>query len=131
MPDILTLQKKGVVVLKNIFDTEQLSNLICITTQCFQDIETLIQKKGIKQVKEHLPAQYNFLPYVTSLNICALNDYDDLATTEALNLLKNQAINLILTKTLGENFKIDLTQAWLRKQYAPANYHELHHPHCW
>jgi ectoine hydroxylase-related dioxygenase (phytanoyl-CoA dioxygenase family) len=131
MADILTLQEQGVVVLKNIFNFEQLSKLIQATEQCFESIEILSKEKGIHQVKNHLPTNYNFLPHVTSLNICALDDYDNSVITETLNLIESSPIREIISKIMGENSKLDLNQSWLRKQYAPANYHDLHHPHAW
>lgn len=131
MSHLLTLQQKGVIVLKNIFNFEQLSNLNKATEKCFNNIETLIKEKGINNVKNYLPSHYNFLPHVTSLNISALNDYDSQIITDILSLIENSLIQQILGETMGENHKVKLDQCWLRKQYAPSNYHNLHQPHRW
>ncbi len=131
MSHLLTLQQKGVIVLKNIFNFEQLFQLRQVTEKCFNDIEILIKEKGINQVNNYLPSSYNFLPHVTSLNISALNDYDSQIITDILSLIKNSLIQQILVQIMGENLKIKLDQCWLRKQYAPSNYHNLHQPHRW
>jgi len=127
----LTLQQKGVIVVKNIFQPEQLLQLKLIADQCFFEIETLIKAKGINHIKSYLPEHYQFLPHVTSLNILALNDYDSSIIPNILNLVKNSLIQSILIESMGEKIKVNLTQSWLRKQYAPCHSPRWHHSHSW
>lgn len=135
MNDLITLQlilqQKGVIVLKNILPIDQLLMLKLIIDRCFSDLEQLIKTKGINQLKSHLPEHYQFLPHVTSLNILALNDYDSSIIPNILNLIKNSLIQSILTEAMGNKIKVNLSQSWLRKQYAPCHYPSWHHAHSW
>ena len=131
MYSILELQKKGVTILNSIFTHEQLLHLIPTTEKCFINLEKIIQEKGIENVKNYLPSSYNFRENVTSLNICALNDYSPFIIQDILTLVENRLIQKILTVIMGEKVNLNFQECWLRKQYAPSNYHKLHHPHTW
>ena len=51
--------------------------------------------------------------------------------TILLRSLASGRISALLRPTLGANIAVNLDQAWVRRQYAPARYPPLHAPHGW
>ncbi|MEQ9358472.1 hypothetical protein [Coleofasciculus chthonoplastes] len=130
------LKNYGVVLLKGILDTAQLSLVTRSATQCFSYIEQIIHEQGIEQVSDYLPFYYFFNIRVTSVSLFAL---DDDQVTHAFEKISHQMLSIVvnslayqvLAKIMDSSLLFNLSQSWVRKQYALSHYHPLHTPHSW
>lgn len=130
------LKNHGVVLLKGILDTAQLSLVSRSATQCFSYIEQIIHEQGIEQVSDYLPCYYFFNGRVTSVSLFALDD-DQLThafekiSHQMLSIVVNSLAYQVLAKIMDSSLLFNLSQSWVRKQYALSHYHPLHTPHTW
>lgn len=130
------LKNYGVVLLKGILDTAQLSLVARSATQCFSSIEQILHEQGSEQVSNYLPFYYFFNARSTSVSLFALDDYQvtrafETISHQMLSILVNSLAYQILAQMMDNSLLFNLSQSWVRKQYAPSHYHPLHTPHSW
>ncbi len=127
------LQKQGIIVLPQLWEREQLSALEKAAQFCFQKVEALTfdSRLSEREIGEILPDFYNFNPYCSSTKIQALNDCPEFDLDEFLQSIANFDLFDLIRQTLSPRFRCNLSQSWLRKQYAIANYPRWHQPQSW
>lgn len=130
------LKHYGVVLLKGILDSNRLSLVAQSATQCFSRIEQIIHEQGVEYVSNYVPSYYFFNARSTSMSLFALDDYQMInpfenISQQILSILVNSLAYQVLIDVIDNSLLFNLSQAWVRKQYALSHYHALHSPHSW
>lgn len=131
-----SLNKYGVVLLKHIFDTAQLSLVAQSAAKCFSRIEQIMHDLGTEQISDYLPSDYSFNARSTSVSLFTLDDFQmthafDNISQQMRSFLLNSLAYQVLVQIMDNSLLLNLSQAWVRKQYALSHYHVLHSPHSW
>jgi hypothetical protein len=95
----------------------------------YREIDRIRAVQGPWAVAATLGAGQRFSPTASSLTLSAVLAEIDRASL--LRALVGDPVLELLENALGTRVVLDLDQAWVRRQYAPANYPQLHAPHGW
>ncbi|MEQ9625878.1 hypothetical protein [Coleofasciculus chthonoplastes] len=109
------LKNYGVVLLKGILDTAQLSLVTRSATQCFSYIEQIIHEQGIEQVSDYLPFYYFFNIRVTSVSLFALDDDQVTHAFEKISIVVNSLAYQVLAKIMDSSLLFNLSQSWVTR----------------
>jgi hypothetical protein len=128
-----TLQKQGLIVLPQLWQREQLSRIDKAARFCFHKIEKFAFNSQLseQEMRERLPDFYEFNPYCSSTKIKALNDDSEFEIDKFLESIDDSDLPDLISHNLSSRFRCNLSQSWLRKQYAIANYPCWHQPQSW
>jgi hypothetical protein len=92
-------------------------------------VRELAEREGVQAVERALPERCRFVPTASSVGLGALDREAGTDVTAAL--MAAGSVSDRLTEAHDGPVAIDLDQAWLRRQYAPAHYPRGHAPHSW
>lgn len=95
----------------------------------YQTVEAARARNGIEAISRVIPAGQRFVPTASSLTIGAVLSDEELR--DLLRLITLSAAGEWIRRELGNSVACDADQAWVRRQYAPANYPQFHAPHGW
>ena len=95
----------------------------------YERVERAARNAGPAGVERVLPRGCRFLPTASSLTLAALDEESGRDVAGAI--LRTRLLRSTLVASLDGPFRIDLDQAWLRRQYAPDRAPPLHAPHGW
>src|SRR5229473_7245126 len=123
------MMSEGVAFFPAVLSRAQLLPWIARIDAQYERIETARRQGGGTGVSEVVPPGQRFTPTASSFTIGTILPDDELQT---LFMTINAApAGPWIISTMSDGIACDLTQSWVRRQYAPHRYPPLHAPHGW
>jgi len=113
----------GIAFCPAVLDLSQVEVWLARIDQLYSTISDL------GKVVENLPPGQRFAPTASSFTLGAVFSEPELQSM--ISAVCAGPAGRSMFPSLGEKLACDLSQSWIRRQYAPRNYPALHAPHGW
>lgn len=123
------LRAHGAVLVRGALAREWVAALREAADARYRRVEELAPRATSGAQPRELPGGWRFVPTASSLSLGALDEPHGLPV--ACALAATSPLRAILVALHEGPFAIDLDQAWLRRQHAPAHAPRWHAPHAW
>lgn len=105
------LREHGVVLLRDFFARDPLIRMKEAARRCFQSIETTTS----------VPEPYRFSQSSHSVILSSLLDFGCERGDDLMAPLSAPGLHPLFSSVMGDGWRCDLGQSWVRKKYAPKN----------
>ncbi len=124
-----SVPRDGLAALRATVDVGCVGTWAAQVERRFAEVEEVRRTESVAAVGRVLAAGERFVETASSLTLGAVFTAEDLP--QILAAMARTPIRAWIERVLRGPAACDLEQAWLRRQYAPANYPPLHAPHGW
>ncbi len=123
------LRAHGAALVRGALERERVAALRDAADACYRRVEELAPRATSGPEPRELSGGWRFVPTASSLSLGALDE--EAGAPLACALASTELLRAILAALHEGPFAIDLDQAWLRRQHAPARAPRWHAPHAW
>lgn len=95
----------------------------------YEALASVLQRAGPEAVQSIIGPGQRYIPTASSMTIGAVLSEEDIANL--VGIIANGPTGDWIRARLGGSVACNLTQSWVRRQYAPAHYPRWHAPHGW